>query len=502
MLTCACSQQLKNYQSPFTAIAARYQQAATTFPREESSFQVRHIIPKAAHLDRVNPQTLWFHVPADRSWTAGLEDGQESQAARVVDTVRRRDLAGFANDHGEVHLQHKFMRNTAPQFLDIRNRLESSGVLNVDHSYSAGSHSMGYSLLPPYSVSRLAAYHDPALWRRIQRANAKLPHPLQNVHLWLREWLRQLSFDMTEALRRIDLITEVPERRRKQPMSLAKYLNKLRELCKSFDSELTLGRIGMTLSRHGRISTAYARLPKLVRACVTFEGETLVSSDLKNCQPLLLAMVVQEFESSRQAKDRLINHQPSTSGNPYRRFRAVPRGEGGGGEERVSPMMQKSQQTYENRYVSADLLADIPISHTYLHICEQGQLYEMLTAEGEDRQETKQRILVDVLCADASYPSPVRDRFTSMFPRETSVLRALRSKGVCRSAWILQNVESTIFIRRICGRVMAEQPDVPVFTTHDCLSTIPRHIEYVESVAVDEFRRLDLYPTFDREIYK
>ncbi len=111
-------------------------------------------------------------------------------------------------------------------------------------------------------------------------------------------------------------------------MSLAKYLNKLKELCKSFDCELQLGRIGMNLSRHGRISTAYARLPKLVRGCVTFEGETLVGSDMNNCQPLLLAMVVSEFESSRQAKHRLINHEPSTSGNSYRRLRAVPRGEG------------------------------------------------------------------------------------------------------------------------------------------------------------------------------
>ncbi len=108
-------------------------------------------------------------------------------------------------------------------------------------------------------------------------------------------------------------------------------------------------------------------------------------------------------------------------------------------------MMQKGQKTYEKRYVSADLLADISISQSYLDICEQGQLYKMLTAEGEDPQKTKQRVLVDVLCADASYPSPVRDRFTSMFPRETSVLRALRSKDVRRSAWILQNVESTIF---------------------------------------------------------
>ncbi len=41
-----------------------------------------------------------------------------------------------------------------------------------------------------------------------------------------------------------------------------------------------------------------------------------------------------------------------------------------------------------------------------------------------------------------------------------------------------------------------------MFTTHDSLSTIPRHIEYVESVAADEFRSLNLYPTFDREIYK
>ena len=165
-------------------------------------------------------------------------------------------------------------------------------------------------------------------------------------------------------------------------------------------------------------------------------------------------------------------------------------------------MMQKSQQTTVKRYVSADLISDIPISQTYLDICEQGQLYETLTEPGENRQQTKQRLLVDVLCSDASYPSDVRDRFTSMFPRETSVLRALRSKDDCRSAWILQNVESSIFISRICRRIMSERPDVPVFTTHDCLSTIPRHVEFVESVAKDEFARLNLYPKFAREIYK
>ena len=463
---------------------------------------MRHIIPKAAHLDRGNPQTLWFHIPADRSWTAGLKDGQESRAARVVDTVRRRDLAGFANDHGEVHLQHKFMRNTAPDFLDIRNRLESSGVLNVDHSYSTGSHSMGYSLLPRYSVSRLAQYNDLALWRRIQRANASLDHPLQAVHRWLRSSLGQLTFNMIEALRRIDLITEVPEKRRKRPLSLEKYLNTLRELCKSFDRELTLGRIGMSLSRHGRISTAYARLPKLVRACVQFEGETLVGSDMKNAQPLLLALVTSEFESSRQAKHRLINHQPSNSGNPYRSLRAVPRREARGGQKEVSPMMQKFPQTVDDTATYGVPLTDIEISHTYLDVCEQGRLYETLTEPGEDRQWVKQRFLVDVLCGDGTYPSPVRERFEVRYPRETEVLKALKSKEPCRSAWILQQLESTIFISRICSRFMAERPDVPVFTTHDCLSTVPGHISYVEAVAKDEFARLNLFPTFDREIYK
>jgi hypothetical protein len=164
--------------------------------------------------------------------------------------------------------------------------------------------------------------------------------------------------------------------------------------------------------------------------------------------------------------------------------------------------MQKLPQTVDDTATYGVPLTDIEISHTYLDVCEQGRLYETLTEPGEDRQWVKQRFLVDVLCGDGTYPSPVRERFEVRYPRETEVLKALKSKEPCRSAWILQQLESTIFISRICSRIMAERPDVPVFTTHDCLSTVPGHISYVEAVAKDEFARLNLFPTFDREIYK
>ena len=66
---------------------------------------------------------------------------------------------------------------------------------------------------------------------------------------------------------------------------------------------------------------------------------------------------------------------------------------------------------------------------------------------------------------------------------------------------MLQNFEATVFIYRVCGRIMKEKPDLFVATIHDSVLTTPENVEYVETVIRDEFAKLGVTPTLKREKY-
>jgi len=133
--------------------------------------------------------------------------------------------------------------------------------------------------------------------------------------------------------------------------------------------------------------------------------------------------------------------------------------------------------------------------------CEQGTLYESLALPGQNRKQIKRRVLVDVMYGDGSYPSPVRDRFRELYPAEYRVLAELKAVDYQRASWILQNRESRMFIATIGQRIMTERPGVPLFGIHDAIGTTSEHADYVEAVAMDEFSRLEVTPTFTRETY-
>jgi hypothetical protein len=78
----------------------------------------------------------------------------------------------------------------------------------------------------------------------------------------------------------------------------------------------------------------------------------------------------------------------------------------------------------------------------------------------------------------------------------------VKGKNYRHSAYLLQNLEATLFIYKICGRIMREKPALPLYTVHDSLLTTREHVEYVRSVILDEFRKLGIHPTLHEEHYQ
>ena len=132
----------------------------------------------------------------------------------------------------------------------------------------------------------------------------------------------------------------------------------------------------------------------------------------------------------------------------------------------------------------------------YIRVCEGGELYESLMCPGDDRDRVKRQLFRDVLFGRDKKRSALRDRFQRRFPSVAEMLICLKRRDYQRPAWLMQREESTMFIGRICRRLMEDRPTMPLATIHDSVLSTDEHIDFVRQVALEEFGRLGVRPAF------
>ena len=107
---------------------------------------------------------------------------------------------------------------------------------------------------------------------------------------------------------------------------------------------------------------------------------------------------------------------------------------------------------------------------------------------------------------EPGYTSEVKQRFDGLYPTVLSFLYDLKTKNYASEAerykyasHVLQNFEASMFIGRICRRLMKERPDMPVLTLHDSLYTTEHFLDDLLRIMQEEFARIGLIPTFKME---
>lgn len=493
-----------------------------------------------------------FYVPRNTRWERAVDSSHWSATAFFLSTIHWRWLCWRADEDGYVRLKTQYLRRVIGRSAldEIRRRLEEAEIIDWDKSYSQGERSMRYRLRPEYRQTHAVQCRDDALTRRIWRLMDENERQLLPVHFRLRERLAGLTFDLGRATGIIAGMT--PDE--KSPLSVDEYRSLLTESATRLADQIESGEVELTADRFGRVHTAITRLPKGLRCCLSFGGKELVGVDLRNSQPLFCGLVAQRYYRDRRQRYNLRNWQP----NQPRRSRS--RGQStkatnqrcGSGQTsracasnddeaaetnfttpniltsgscshlcRCSHSCRRIQhnqpargrtdppitmaglphgvggtRAYGNRYL------DFPGLGDYLRLCETGLLYEELMLPGYDRGQFKRRLFADVYFGDDGYPSAVRDRFREMFPPVAGMLTDLKRRDYRRPSWLMQFAESRLFIEGICQRIFEERPSVPLVTIHDSLLTTPEHVDYITTVAMDEFSRLGIRPTFEQESYE
>ena len=448
--------------------------------------------------------SIRFYVPVNEQWETAVRSDLRMTAAYLLNLMHWKWLCWRGDDDGYVPLKTAYLRRFMGQdaLTAVRQSLHNGHVIDWDQTYQEGVRCMGYRIRPEFRETHMIHCDDRRLTRRIQRLQAEDEVKLLPVHRWLRERLLMLDFDIDRARSMIDGMLPDED----SPLTVREYRQLIFGQLTRLQDQIADETPELTCCRHGRVHTAFTRLPRSLRCCLTVDGQPLQGIDLANSQPLFLGVVANRFFSDRHARVSLKKWKPLEKPLPY-----------GRGTTLLHPpitMSEKSQvveikESYENRLATVfglELSGDDNKARSngldeYLNHCQEGALYECLKRPDEDRARLKEALFADVLYGRDNYPSPLRERFRQAYPAIGFMLSELKASEYRRPSWLMQHEESKLFIGGICNRIKVEQPDIPLVTIHDSLLTTPAHVDYVETVARSEFARLGVSPTFHRERY-
>jgi hypothetical protein len=411
-----------------------------------------------------------FYVPPGFDPAAlGLEPGDAEPARYLVHLVRWKFIQWRADEDGFVRLKWDYLEPamTRPVLRRVLRAFQDHRVLERDRTCVWGKRCHGYRLTPEYRDParpwRLHACADEDLNARIRRAYAKDAVAPLPVHHWLGSRLPLLEFDLDRALGIVAALPYEPDELTAcyRCLTAAGYRALLSDQCRGFAD----GVERWSVCRFGRLHTPVTRLPRAVRCCLSVGGRSLVELDVANSQPLFLGLLAREYYRSRESRSRLLGRSFDRSANVYR---------------------------YGAREGGSCPEAGV---EEYIRVCEEARFYESLLADPDDpagREAVKAAVFRDVLFGPnrSHRPRPLRDRFTCAYPAVARVLRELKRKDYARSSWLLQNAEATLVIGRICGRLMAEHPDLALFTIHDSFLVAPDDAGVVVSAVRDGFAGL------------
>jgi hypothetical protein len=250
-----------------------------------------------------------------------------------------------------------------------------------------------------------------------------------------------------------------------------------------------------------RLHTNLTNLPKGLRQFLTYDGQGLVSIDIRNSQPYMsLPLLGKEFWQSK-----ILPEKPTLK-RIYRELYEERKKERGNNNNTI--MFRVSSETL--------IQLDIQKNEFIKSVIE-GRFYEYLIGVFENKEEinlghtpnekrerVKKMVLTLLFDNDNIFynkengsPSQI---FKRIFPSVVEIFEYIKRKDYRNLAIILQRIESFLLLDRICGRIAKENTSLPIFTIHDSIVTTVGNEAYIKSVMEDELAKsIGKAPTFSIE---
>lgn len=428
-------------------------------------------------------------------------------------------------ENGYVPINSKLIRNAFKDYLPYLDYLIMTGVLCTDGQYIQGEKSMGYKFTEQYANAALKRYDFPAFQGEVEAIPKEIYseedesfvlNTLYGNYDYLSHWYYtkklhinkeaamyyayslmatkinqgQQSWDINSDKSSGDMIV------RKHPIS--QYQAALYNI-----NSIDIGDYKVSIDTHvHRLHSVITNIQKDYRNFLTYDGQELVSIDIKNSQPYLCcALFNPQFWS---INNELTLNLYSLPENIQRSITTV--------------ALPLELEKYFNTCSDEDFAL-------YKKIVADGKMYETIAEACQKhlqiplgRKEAKVLMFYLIFSSNQvrhndSNINKMKKIFSlKLFPKVANLFKLIKhryvgvpvSKQHNRLACLLQSIESEIILHRCCKRIWEEMNhQVPVFTIHDSIATTIEHKEYVRTVMQEElFKAIGVPPTLSEEYWK
>lgn len=408
-----------------------------------------------------------------------------------------------------VPLKFQYLREVIPDRIikPLKKALIDSGLIVCDNQYIKGHKSHGYKLGDQFRDDRIVQVpiSGQATANKIIKARrAKERKVRLDVHCWLRSKFSDLDIDLPAALEKLSS-------------------HHAFESVKIPVEEISTKSVAFSSCPYGRVHTPLTRLSRQVRYCLHVGGEPLINLDIKNSQPLFLALLIMNYRRRGNKTFGYITFKDNAV-DPYKDIDSII-------EQTVTPFTSKKEiyhLSLPNRSITnrkaiekdSEVLCSQTLTTTtccpqgnalikkplkqdellFLSLCEDGCLYEHLAsiADIPIRAWAKEQFF-GVLFSKNYFQSKLKSAFTEEFPNVAEVIRVHKKHNHQHLAQLLQNIESNFIINNVCRRIMKEMPEAPIYTIHDSVLTTTQYIDQVNHIMEAEFATLGLSPSIKLE---
>lgn len=392
-------------------------------------------------------------------------------------------------DLPEIPINTKILRKSVDDYPNYMNYLIENNILYTDYSYTIGEKSRCYSITPAYQTE-LAPYYitDFTMLKKINKHTQYLKFDHSSSLLYLSKWFNdKLEINFDEAVKYNNKLFEI-NKNESPKNAYNKYARNFYNIVHLKSKNFRFHRDETSFRLHTNLTT----LKRVFRKFITYDGQPLCSYDLRNSQPYLATPLFNlDFYDCKSNIYNLFNASPKIYNEIIKNKKFS--------KEIFNILQEDSLLARNDKYYhsTTDFINESQTGNIYDFI--EDAIYNASGFRAKDRDDLK-KLLFMVFYSDNSFLIQEKAKFKlifkNTFPGVYNVFKFIKKGNNARLPILLQTMESQLVIDNIAKRIAKAKPDLPLFTVHDSIVTLPGYDDLIYKVMKEEsIKMIGIPPT-------
>ena len=386
-------------------------------------------------------------------------------------------------DLSEIPINTRILRKSVDDYPDYMNYLVDNNVLYTDYSYTIGEKSRCYSITPDYH-SELVPYYitDFTMLKKINKHTQYLKFDHSSSLLYLSKWFNdKLEINFDEAVKYNNSLYEINinESPKNAYNKYASYFYNIEHIKRK---NFRFFRDDTSFRLHTNLTT----LKKDFRKFITYDGQPLCSYDFANSQPYLATPLFNlDFYDCKSNIYNLFNASPKIYNEIIKNKKC---------SKEIFNILQEDSLFARNDkdyHSNADFIEKAQEGLIYDYI--EDAIFDSTGYRCINRDELKSMLFM-VFYSDNSFLTQDKAKnkliFKNTFPGVYNAFKFIKKGNNARLPILLQTMESQLVIDNIAKTIAKAKPDLPIFTVHDSIVTLPGYDDLIYKIMKEESIKL------------